>query len=215
VVIPALNEVATVGAVIRAAGEVVDDVVLVDDGSTDGTADAAAEAGATVVRHEANRGYDAALASGFAAADRLGADVIVSMDADGQHEAARLREVVAPFIEGEVGVVLGTRERAARWSERVFSAYTRARFGVDDILCGVKGFEVGVYRRHRPAMDEHSIGTALALAALRTGVPHTTVGVPIRPREGATRFGLGLRADLRILRAFGLAVWDDVTRRRR
>ena len=211
--IPALDEVGTVGDVIRAAGEVADAVVLVDDGSTDGTSEAAAAAGATVVRHDANRGYDAALASGFARAAEDGADVIVSMDADGQHEAACLRDVVAPVAAGRAGLVVGTRAQTARWSERLFDAYTRVRFGIDDILCGVKAFDVDVYRRHRRAMDEPSIGTALALAAMRAGVPHEAVDVPIAPRQGATRFGAGLRADLKILRAFAKALVADVVRR--
>ena len=212
VVIPALDESATIGAVVSAAAKY-GSVIVVDDGSTDDTAVAARAAGASVVSHGQNRGYDAALASGMAEAAHVGADVVVTIDADGQHEPSRLSAVLEPLQTGRAGLVLGVRAQAARRSERLFNLYTRLRFDVPDILCGVKGYSIDVYRAHRRAAERKSIGTGLALAALRAGVPHETVAIPIAPRRSATRFGAGLRADLRILRALGDAVAVDVSRR--
>jgi len=211
VVIPALNESATIGAVVSAADEY-GTVIVVDDGSTDGTANAARGAGAAVVSHDRNLGYDAALASGLVEAERRGADIVVTMDADGQHEPSRLAAVLEPLRAGRAGVVLGVRPKPARRAEALFNAYARLRFGVPDILCGVKGYSMDVYRSHRAATERQSIGTGLALAALRQGVSHETVEIPISPRRGATRFGAGLRADLRITRALGAALVADVLR---
>ena len=83
IVIPALNEAKTVGGVIASVIEI-GHVIVVDDGSTDGTSEVAEAAGATVVRHKENSGYDAALASGYARAIELDCDAVATIDADGK-----------------------------------------------------------------------------------------------------------------------------------
>src|SRR3954454_15152563 len=88
IVIPAYNEEATVAQVVREAIQVADRVVVVDDGSRDRTSALAGEAGAVVVRHAVNRGLGGALGTGLAAAVKLDADAVVTMDADGQHQAS-------------------------------------------------------------------------------------------------------------------------------
>jgi len=84
-------------------------VLVVDDGSSDQTAEAAREAGALVLSHLINRGLGAALATGLAGALSLAADVIVTLDADGQHDPAEIQKLIEPIIKGEVDVVIGSR----------------------------------------------------------------------------------------------------------
>src|SRR5205823_12698050 len=84
-VIPAYNEAGHVGQVVEATLPFVDRVVVVDDGSRDDTAAEASAAGACVYRHVINRGLGGAIATGLKAALKLGADIIVLLDADGQH----------------------------------------------------------------------------------------------------------------------------------
>lgn len=83
--------------------------VVVDDGSTDDTADIAEQAGAVVVRHPLNLGQGEGLRTGFATAEALGADVVVTMDADGQHDPAELPSLVEPVVAGEADYVQGSR----------------------------------------------------------------------------------------------------------
>jgi glycosyltransferase involved in cell wall biosynthesis len=109
IVIPAYNEESTVAQVVRDAVRVADVVVVVDDGSRDRTSALAAEAGAIVVRHAVNRGLGGALGTGIAAAVKLGADAVVTMDADGQHRAADAARVFARLAEGNVDFVIGSR----------------------------------------------------------------------------------------------------------
>ena len=85
IVIPALNESQTIVGVVAAAADYGVPIV-VDDGSTDGTAALSIQAGAVVVSHQKNLGYDSALNSGFKKAADLGCEIIVTLDADGQHE---------------------------------------------------------------------------------------------------------------------------------
>jgi glycosyltransferase involved in cell wall biosynthesis len=209
VVIPALNEAATVEQVVVAAASVGTPVV-VDDGSIDETAVRAEAAGAAVITHPRTRGYDAALASGFAWADANNFEAVATIDADAQHDPDLLATLLWPIEAGDAAMVLGVRAVPARSSERIFSAYVRTRFGVADILCGMKAFDIDVYRAHRETMELSSIGTALALAALRDRVTFATVLIPIRPRLGHARFGRGLRANGRILRALAQAILADL-----
>jgi len=109
IVIPAYNEEATVAQVVRDAVRAADVVVVVDDGSRDRTSALAAEAGAVVVRHAVNRGLGGALGTGIAAAVKLGADAVVTMDADGQHRAADAARVFARLGQGDVEFVIGSR----------------------------------------------------------------------------------------------------------
>ena len=108
-VIPAWNEASGVGDVVKAVRAHADGVLVVDDGSTDSTSEQARAAGAIVVRHRLNRGQGAALKTGTEAAIKLGADIIVHVDADGQHEPEMIDALVAPIREGKADVVFGSR----------------------------------------------------------------------------------------------------------
>jgi glycosyltransferase involved in cell wall biosynthesis len=109
IVIPAYNEERTIADVVRAAVKFADRVIVVDDGSRDESAKLAKEAGAVVVRHAVNRCVGAALGTGIEAAIRLGADSVVTMDADGQHLAEDAGKVFERLAQGDVEFVIGSR----------------------------------------------------------------------------------------------------------
>ena len=209
VIIPALNEESSLRGVIEAL-DAAWDVVVVDDGSTDATADVARTTGAHVLRHEHNRGYDCALTSGLEYARRQGYGCAVTIDADGQIPPQLVGHVLARLASGEVDLVLGRRQHKARWSESVYSNYTRCRYGVADILCGLKGYRLAAFHALPDLNMRDSIGTALALSGLRAGLRWEEVAVPTRARIGPSRFGAGLRSNLRILRAMMRAVAKDL-----
>jgi glycosyltransferase involved in cell wall biosynthesis len=154
VIVPAFQAEASIGAVVRGlAAELGTDareVLVVDDGSTDGTATAAERAGASVIRHRRNLGKGAALRTGFEVALQRGADAVVSVDADGQHppaEAARLFHHTAP----REALVLGVRDLArdgapgpSRFSN-AFSNVFLSWFGgrsLTDTQCGLRRYPV-------------------------------------------------------------------------
>ncbi|KKW30984.1 MAG: hypothetical protein UY76_C0069G0003 [Candidatus Uhrbacteria bacterium GW2011_GWA2_52_8d] len=91
--IPAYNEETTIADVLTRTRPYVDGMIVVDDGSSDRTAEIARTQGAVVVSHVINRGLGAAIGTGFAAAQSLGADVVVTLDADGQHDPAEIWSV--------------------------------------------------------------------------------------------------------------------------
>jgi glycosyltransferase involved in cell wall biosynthesis len=108
-IVPALNEARSVGTVVRALAPYADEVIVVDDGSMDGTAAAALSSGATVVSHVINRGQGAALRTGTVAALARGADVIVHVDADGQHDPTQLPSLLVPINDDRADIVFGSR----------------------------------------------------------------------------------------------------------
>jgi glycosyltransferase involved in cell wall biosynthesis len=118
VVIPALDEAETIGSVVAAVPREVPlvdevEVIVVDDGSSDDTTAIAIAAGADrVERHRTNRGLVAAFRTGMNAALAAGADVVVQLDGDGQHDPRQLPRLVAPILEGGADVVVGVRPLA-------------------------------------------------------------------------------------------------------
>ncbi len=198
-IIPAYNEADSIGRVVNGLIERVA-VIVVDDGSSDDTARIAEAAGATVIRHQKNYGYDQALASGFEGAASGGYDFFITFDADGQHDAQLIDEYIR-LRKKNYGLVLGVRPKTARLAEAVFGLVSYFCCGVRDPLCGMKGYGQEVYEilGYDPSM--RSIGTSLALSGVRRGFLWVEVPIPIHEREGQPRFGKVIRANIQILSA--------------
>lgn len=107
--IPAFNEEKTIGRVVLEAQKFADAVVVCDDGSADLTGEIAERLGAAVIRHGRNLGYGAAVKSLLVHAGELGADVLVTLDADGQHNPNEIPNIVKPIVQGVADVVIGSR----------------------------------------------------------------------------------------------------------
>ncbi|MBI2485303.1 glycosyltransferase family 2 protein [Candidatus Uhrbacteria bacterium] len=148
-VIPAYNEASMVGSVVRAALPFVSEVVVIDDGSKDETAKRAKEAGACVYAHIMNRGLGATLATGISAALKRGADILITLDADGQHDPSEIPHFIRAIEEKHVDAVIGSRllqksgmpayRRLYNW---IGNAVTWALFGlwVTDSQSGFRAF---------------------------------------------------------------------------
>lgn len=209
IVIPAYREEASIGRVVAAAAAY-GDVLVVDDGSPDMTGERASAAGARVFRNEPNRGYDGALSRGFEEAARHGYTHVVTLDADGEHEPATLAVFRARLFDEGFPLVLGFRPRKQRMAEVVMGWYVRARFGVRDILCGMKGYDMALWQANGGFDHTESIGTELAINALRRGARLAQVSVSGTRRVDAPRFDRRLRANLRIFAALTRVIRQDL-----
>ena len=107
--IPAYNVAPFIGEVVSKAKKLVDEVIVVDDGSTDNTARVAQSAGAEVVRHSVNRGYGEAIKSCFKAGKANNAEILITLDGDGQHNPEEIPLLLAPILNGQADLVIGSR----------------------------------------------------------------------------------------------------------
>ncbi len=214
VAIPALNEAATVGAVVSEVHRAVPaaSILVIDDGSDDLTAAEAALAGAHVVTMPFNVGVGGAMRAAFLYAMQKGHDVVVQVDADGQHPPARIPELVDAL--GEHSVVIGARfagrghygiRGPRRWAmallARVLGRACRAP--LTDATSGFRACDrraIALFARHYPAEYLGDTVESLVIAS-RAGLSITQVPVEMRPRQGGSASQSPLRATLYLGRA--------------
>ncbi|MGH7540007.1 MAG: glycosyltransferase family 2 protein [Gemmatimonadota bacterium] len=188
VVIPALDEAGRVGREVASIAETLSDlgwtfeVIVVDDGSTDGTAEQAARAGARVLRHATNMGYGAALKRGIEAAKH---EWILITDADGTYPTEAIPDLLARGAEAEmvVGARTGDRvhvplaRRPAKWFLRRLASYLAGR-ALPDLNSGMRLMRKRLIDRYRHLLPSgFSFTTTITLAAVCNG--HVVVYVPI------------------------------------
>lgn len=176
-VIPALNEEKRLGPVVAGCRRLGLAVYVVDDGSTDRTADVAAEAGAAVVRHEVNRGKGAAMESGAARAGADGFEAVAFLDADGQHDPAELPALLAA-AEAGADVVVGCRRLdgkmplVRRLTNR-FTSWVLSRLAgrrLSDTQSGFRVVRLAAWGRMRPSSGRFAAESEMLVLAGRAGL---------------------------------------------
>jgi hypothetical protein len=211
ILIPAYNEAENIGYVLdRMPSEVCGvktAVLVVDDGSRDGTGDVAGEHGAAVARHVANRGGGAALRTGYRLMVESGPRVVVTLDADGQHLPAEMERLVKPVLDGEVDVAHGSRvlgqadrnhfarELGIVFFNRLVSTITRTK--VSDCSNGYRAVRTTVLPQ-LVLRQEQFHTSEFMIEAIKRGIPAKEVPVTVERRlhghskkPAVVRYGLG------------------------
>ncbi len=208
VAIPAYNEERYIGSVVLKAQQYADEVIVVDDGSTDGTSKIARLAGATVIRHEENRGYGAAVQSLLAEAKKKNPDILIMLDADSQHNPDEIPRLIKPIISGDCDLVVGSREQQRgkippyrRIGLRVLS-YLSGMLSREKLSDSESGFRV-FSRKALTVLELRESGMAVSAEtvanAAEKGLKITEVPISIiYTKDGSTlnpiRHGLGVLA---------------------
>ncbi len=201
VIVPAHNEEASLPATLaelRAKAPQVE-VLVVDDGSRDGTTRIAREAGVAVVRHPVNLGVGGALQTGFRWAYEHGYDIGVQLDADGQHDPAYLGALLAPVLEGSCDVSIGSRFVSATgyrapWSRRLgmllFSGVVRLALGrsIADTTSGFRAYNRAVMDVCQHDFPKDFPDAPLLIALARRGFRLDEVPVVMRERQAGQSF---------------------------
>lgn len=195
--VPAWNEAATVGAVVSELRVALPraDVLVVDDGSEDATGDEARKAGATVVRLPFNVGVGGAMRTAFLYAERQGHDVVVQVDADGQHDPVFIPALLEALAEADV--VVGSRFAGVgdyrvrgprRWAMRLLSSSLSrvAKSRLTDTTSGFRASDrraIELFALHYPAEYLGDTVDSIVIAA-RAGLRIAEVPVAMRDRQG-------------------------------
>ena len=201
VVIPAYNEEESIQFVINTVKKHIENIIVVDDNSSDKTAVLAKKSGAEVLQQVANQGYDAAIEKGIKYAIKKNATAIITMDADGQHPVSLINRML-DYIENEnYEIVIGVRNNLPRLSEKIFALYGRLFFGVNDMTCGMKAYSSNLIIKYGFGSKHKSIGTYLSIKALKMKARYKKVKIPINKRQDQSRFGTSIKSELSILLA--------------
>ena len=161
--------------------------IVVNDGSTDNTQKKAISEGAVVVNHQDNMGYDMALNSGFKKAYEIGCEIVITFDADGQHDHHLIPKYIK-HIEQGYDLVCGNRQKKQRLGEVLFGVYTKYFFGIKDPLCGMKGYKISLFKKFDRFDSYGSVGTELALLSIKNNYKFKEVDVCTNERKDKPRF---------------------------
>jgi glycosyltransferase involved in cell wall biosynthesis len=214
--IPCFNEERCIGSVVLKTKKFVNSIVVIDDGSTDATAEVAAEAGATVCRHGKNRGYGAAIRSALEKGRQLKADILVVLDGDGQHDPKDIPRLIKPLLDGEADIVIGSRFLGAtkkpplyrRLGQRVLTATTNIGSGhkVTDSQSGFRAYSAKALNALRLTEDGMSVSSEIQFAITKSGLRVAEVPIDVIYEGKAKRspVGHGINVLGRVLVLFSL-----------
>ncbi len=206
-VTPCHNEEGRVGKVVTALRSAFPgaEVVVVDDCSSDSSADEARGCGATVLSHLCNLGYGAALQTGYMYATQAGYEILVQLDSDGQHAIESINDLIAPVRDGSFDMAVGSRHMAVdpahmppirRLGQKIFAATIRA-FGGPKMSDPTSGFQAMNSRALRLFADDvfpcDYPDSDVILMAHYAGLRITEVPVKMLPRVGGTSLHSGLK----------------------
>jgi len=215
--IPAFNEEKTIAKVVLLARRHVDRVVVCDDGSRDMTAEIAEKLGAMVVRHQKNMGKGAALRTALECLKQLNPDIVVTMDADGQHDPKGIPRLLEPIIRGEADMVIGSRyvegsETDAPFYRRLGLKFVNSvsrkgtKVVIGDTQSGFRAYSAKVLDLMQQCEAEgYGVETEQLAVAVRNGLRVVEVPIGIRykglektskrnsVRHGAELVGMALR----------------------
>jgi glycosyltransferase involved in cell wall biosynthesis len=184
VVIPAYNEDLRIGEVIQQVKSFTKNIIVIDDGSSDKTAEVVKNLGVTVFRHRINLGKGAAMKTGVEAAFLLGAEVVVLMDADGQHNPKYIPQFLEKINEG-YDIVFGSRNFSfgvplVRFLGNKFgSVLINLLFGIyrSDLLCGFMAFTKKTYLKIKWDSPRYGVETEIVVRTGKNKLKYTEVPI--------------------------------------
>lgn len=199
--IPCFNEERFIGSVVLKAKKFVDEVIVIDDGSTDRTAEIAEAAGALVIRHERNQGKGVAINTAFEQARRTGCSGLVLLDGDGQHEPSDIPSLLRPVLEGEADMVVGSRflatksqmPRYRRVGQRILTLATNlgSQVKLTDSQSGFRAFSHKAMNALSLREEGLSVESEIQFAIGKSGLRVSEVPIDVSYMDKAKRSPLG------------------------
>jgi len=204
--IPCFNEELFIGSVVVKTRDYAGQVVVIDDGSTDKTALVAEKAGATVIKHDCNRGKGAAVSTAFKHAREAGCKAVVLLDGDGQHDPDFIPALVKPVLEDKADMVVGSRyihmwssiPRYRTWGHRVLTFLTNlgSSIKLTDSQSGLRAFSTKAIEAFSFVEDGLSVESEMQFLANKAGLRVTEIPISIgyygKAKRSPLAHGLGV-----------------------
>lgn len=143
IIIPAFNEEKNIAKTLNNLKKY-ENIFVINDGSTDHTNKIISKySNVTIINHKKNLGYEKSLESGFIKALEFDMEAVITFDADGQHDYSKIDNIIS--LLKDFDLIIGIRKKNQRFSEYFFNLYIKFRFGIKDLLCGLKGYKINLY----------------------------------------------------------------------
>ena len=193
--IPAYNEEKNIAKIIVGLKKVADQILVCNDGSTDSTAEIAESLGAIVIKHPKNLGYGSAIRSIFLKSREINAEVLVTIDADGQHKIEDVKKVIKPIVDGQADISIGSRfleegDNAPKYRKLGINIITKVTNSslsekITDAQSGFRAYNNKVLQSLTPSDSGMGISTEILIKSSNLGLKIAEVPTEIQ-YEGET-----------------------------
>ena len=187
--IPAFNEEKNIGSIITNLKKKYDNVLVCDDGSSDSTAIVASDMGANVVKHSKNLGYGSAIKTIFNEAKKTDCDILVTFDADGQHQISEIDDILQPIIQNTADIVIGSRflgktknlPKYRKFGIKTITGLTNIMTGssISDSQSGFRSYSQKVLQGISPIESGMGISTEILIKATKKKLRITEIPITI------------------------------------
>ena len=200
ILIPAYNEEKTIKKIISGIKKF-GKVLVVNDASKDKTKKIATSAGATVISHKKNLGYNKAVDTGLRFFLKSKYRKIILIDADGQHPIKYIKDF-KKHLNLKNKVVCGVRSTITRIGEKIFVKFSHSMWNLSDPLCGMKGYSKNFLKQFYKPVNYNFIGTEYLIKAKKENIKIKEIVIKNRSRKDQSRFGEGFSTNLSIIFTF-------------
>jgi glycosyltransferase involved in cell wall biosynthesis len=197
ILIPALNEQKTIENIIKKLKKY-GHILVIDDGSRDDTKFVANKNGATVIKHNTNRGYNEALNTGFKFFLKKKYKKVITIDADGQLPAKYVK-IFNDKLNSNFEIICGVRSKVERFGEKFFLFFSKIIWNLNDPVCGLKGFSYSFLKKNFSHFKFDSINTELLIKGRKISSRINQVPIKNISRKDSSRFGEGIKANIIII----------------
>ena len=194
IIIPCYNEEKTIRDIILQLKKF--KIIIINDNSTDNSEKILKKMKINFISHKRNLGYDQAIFTGVKEAVKKNYDIICTFDADGQHNNLDLERMLKFFFKENLDLLIGKRKKILRFSEKLFNFYTKRKYGVSDIFCGLKIYRLKECIKYLNDFEKNNLGINVALKLLKKSIKYDEISLNDNSRFDEPRIGSNLKVNL-------------------